>query len=531
MDISDLVMDFCLAGMITTGLVGAVFYKFPSLWGGSEGDNIPTPVYTKEEQERIDLAEACAPWTGTQELPLRQVCQLWVTKIGDKVKIPRPTFANAYINNFYTEIVEKQKSINGPRKIIINKLLVLLDKEGHCPSVVRNIAHTEQDNGRDKVSFNLLAQITLGEHTIGVARALAKASKDALVADAVIVSLAHDLGKIPKWHNESYATGDHPKISTNVIESTAPEFKTLSNFIGLRNAILEHHLLITKNGLTSTLKECDGVVRNSELTRMLSQRVVAKELATEASIAAGETPEEEISVAHGASTTGPVSVQQSTTKAPMLSIHGNKDEDPESERHCAAYAPTELLGNEEYPQPEKESAPEAPSPPAYKPKRISLDWFDMDVFLAELSAEINILKGKSWGAVSMVDGLVYVRPDCVWAILQKIAPDSETATMMLANTNEAKKRDIIFSAIWDLGEKRQAVQLSYIQPGQYLIPVEWINGDGIEVLTADGNPFVMTPFKAEAFGALASDLEDMKKMPLRRIIKSITPLISSDKKG
>lgn len=522
---------FCIAGMTTCGLVMASVYVFPSLLESSEDNEVPTPTYTKEEQERIDLAEACAPWAGTQELPLRQVCQLWVTKSEGKVKITRPTFTNAYINDFYTEIVEKQKSINGPRKNIINKLLVLLDNEGHCPSVVRNAARSEEDNKRDEVQFDLLAQITLGEHAINVARALAKATKEALVADAVIVALAHDLGKIPKWHSASYTTGDHPKISTMVIESTAPEFKTLTNFNGLRNTILEHHLLLTKNGMTTALKECDGVVRNSELARMIGQKVEAAELSSGLLAFTGETPEEKISVARGPSSSSPVSLQQPVAKVPSLSIQTVKaKESSKAERPAAAFAPTELLGNEQYPQYPKEAEPEPPPQPVYKPKRIYLPWFDIDVFLNELKAEINVVNGKSWGAVSMVDGLVYVQPHCTWAILQRIAPDSERATMMLASANEADKRNIMFSAIWDLGEKRQAVQLSYLNPLSYVIPVEWVDGNGEKMRSATGKAFPMIPFKAEAFGALASDLETLKSMALRRIVKSITPLIPSDKK-
>jgi hypothetical protein len=63
-----------------------------------------------------------------------------------------------------------------------------------------------------------------------------------------------------------------------------------------------------------------------------------------------------------------------------------------------------------------------------------------------------------------------------------------------------------------------------------MIPVEWVDGNGETMQTATGKAFPMIPFKAEAFGTLASDLETLKSMALRRIVKSITPLIPSDKK-
>lgn len=520
-----LIMVLCAAA--TAGVIATLVWC-PGIWAPKE----KKPYYvsslpTEEQQKLIDLAEASEAWTGVKSIPLSQVAPIWTTKVEDKRKVVRPTFAHASIEAFYAECIDAKKAISGVRKTIINKILLELDVFGDCSSVVKNNVIADPDNDYKIDLFKLLSRVTLLDHSLGVARAMAKLiTKDSHLADSFIVALGHDLGKLPKWHDSLYRTGNHPRLSTSALDEI-PEFLALPNYLSLRNTVAEHHLLTTKNGLTTRLKECDMTVRNQE--ESLMGRLVVKEAESAKILAAANPPSteaEELEEENG--TPGeaiPVGKKPSVKTAESNSdlVVGWQQEilniTPPEEIHYPQYAPDPVMQN---------SSPDAIAAAdrdAYRPKRVAIPWFDAETFLAELKTEINVVVGKQWGALSMPDGLVYVTPNCIWDVLLRIAPEDVKNSLMIAAADGSSKEDLLYSTVWKLGEEHHATMIEYMGPSYYRIQTKTIDANEKEILSRSGRPLYLVPFKAEAFGALASDLEATKTNAVFRVVKKITPLV------
>ena len=462
----------------------------------------------KQRTVLIDLAEASLHWTGkgSLELGLGRTSGAWTAEEKAPEKIVRPLYANPLINEFYDDVIDPQSKLSSIEKTIINKILSILDKDGDCPSVVKNTAVTDPNNAYDKKTFSYLARIPLTAHTLKVARAVvrAKSVKPVVAGEAIIVALSHDLGKIPAWHINSYHTGDHAQTSVIVLENLVPEFKDHPAFVNLRNVIKEYHLPTTKVGLTSTLKECDAVVRNAEISLMVADLVFNK-----IGVPGDKNPDNPDSTSYEAA--GEVS-----PNAPALSVPDYLPREP-------SFALSEPLGNEHLPQPKPNLSIQAPAV-ATKPsgKRLPTPWLNAQALLDELKPLINESSGQKWDLVSQPDGLVYANVDSVWDALKKTVPDEYKPDFI--NADSTSRKNYLYSAIWEIGETLRVVPLSLLNPSSFTVLVEWTSGTGKPVVRADGKPFFFIVFTAEAFGALASDLEESKSVPMRRLVKKITPL-------
>jgi len=445
------------------------------------------PTVTAQGPERKLLSEASDLWTE-KVLPLSKASVLWVEEKQEKKAVPRPNFAKAEITDFWCDIVEAHKSIIGARKSAIAAILKMLDKEGDCPSVVRNPKHPDAENKFSEDVFSLLATIPLWKHTLDVARAMAqRVGTETLVADAVISGLGHDLGKIPAYHERGYSTGDHPQISAIVLGGLA-EFKALTNYQELETIIRSHHHLAPSNAMANLLKTCDQIVRNQEIAVKMRQAVengpqeptvTPQQAESQTSTPVPPTPP--------AATVGPQTLPQPPTE-------GQQTDNP--------------LGHK---PPDKD--------PTHAPERVPLPWFNPDSILTELKPWINVVAQGKWGAVSMPDGLVYVNQDCLWGGLKKSASDEVLAQLLAADADEATKRSILYTVVWQLSEQRNAIAADMIDPNYYMIPVIILTGTGKPIA---GQPLLI-PFRAEAFGMLPSDLESLKSPNLRRMVKSIRP--------
>ena len=170
-----------------------------------------------QEQERLLLSKASKLWVD-RVIPLSEASKIWVETKEDKNSGPRPSFEREAIDEFYTTYVEKRAYVTGSRKSLITRLLRLLDREGACPSVVRNKKQPDAENLYTDEVFAMLTEIPLWEHSLNVARHMVqRASQETIVPDVLIAALAHDIGKIPAYHDKGYSTGDHPIISASVL--------------------------------------------------------------------------------------------------------------------------------------------------------------------------------------------------------------------------------------------------------------------------------------------------------------------------
>lgn len=157
------------------------------------------------------------------------------------------------------------------------EILKILEQKGNCPSVVLTIVKSDGES-QDVTSIrNLLAQISLKDHTLRVARYIIKfISTDyhgRVDQSAVIVALSHDLGKIPEFRNDAifkYAEGDHPLISARIVSEIFSSHPYSLEFIF--DAIKSHHRPTIKNEsnyFLTNLKRADQAARREELAGLI----------------------------------------------------------------------------------------------------------------------------------------------------------------------------------------------------------------------------------------------------------------------
>lgn len=468
--------------MAVTGvslLVGGAY-----LIKNKEGDaGEGSPATNQEEIKRLKLSEASNVWTD-KILTLAMVSTIWVETEEDKAPVPRPSFKHDEIDQFWSDVIESRASVQGFRKAAIAAILKMLDQAGDCPSVVRNPKHnTEVENKYSAEAFGMLSEIPLWQHSLDVARNIAtRVGRESLIPDALITALAHDLGKIPTYHEKGYTTGDHSIISSIVLGGIHA-FCLLSNKTELELIVRSHHHLKPTNAIATLLKECDQITRNNEIAVKMRQ-AVAKEQQPIAQ-AIEERPQ-------------PLPVVP--PPPPIATNLPQPEEDPAEQRDHP-------LGH---------TAPDNKAP--LRAGRANLPWFEPEKFLSNLKQWINVVANGRYGAVSMPDGLVYVHCDCMWNILNTVVPDEHKGNLLAAAADETTKRSIMHSAVWTLSETRNAIAADMIKPEYHTIPVVVINGSG----KATSNT-LMIPFRAEAFGELPSTLESTKSIALRKMVKSIKP--------
>ncbi|MBU4395384.1 MAG: HD domain-containing protein, partial [Proteobacteria bacterium] len=148
---------------------------------------------------------------------------------------------------------------------ICSELLSLLDKEGNCSSVV-NVSR-DVEASWNSTTYTLLGQTNLMDHSLNVAeeaiRLLEESDAGYIVPDALIVALAHDIGKLPSIKGYLYSLGEHPLTAGRVL-SEIDAFGQLAKKDELLRAIKLHHKH-PDNLLGKTLKRADQLARQKEL--------------------------------------------------------------------------------------------------------------------------------------------------------------------------------------------------------------------------------------------------------------------------
>ncbi|MDD2733630.1 MAG: HD domain-containing protein [Desulfuromonadaceae bacterium] len=431
-------------------------------------------VESVEPTEVSSLAELSHLWID-DEVEIKDASYLWRERAAKKSsQLSRPVFRHEEIDQFFTEMIEQRPSVHGLRRSLIIKILTLLDEEGDCPSVVR-VHKDEAERIYSDDSYALLETVPLYRHTLTVARNfIAKADQEALLADMIIIALAHDIGKIPSYHDSMYSSGDHPIIAGLILKSL-PEYMALPNWNDINRAITGHHLLKSDNILTDGLKLSDHEARQTELSALYAEVRERRKQEAEKGV---EQP-----------TDGQVLVQKPTTAKTQL---------PTEEREH----PLGSLESREKFYPTKQDIPE---------------WFDADAILAAIKKRINVVestaKGEQWSAVSTSQGLVYVNPEGLWANIKEV---SNFDPKVLASEGfESEKRNLLFTVVSELSRTRDAIATQYVADRYYTTQVSIITGGGKRL------PYLLIPFTAEAFGELPSTLEELKTSQLKRMVKEI----------
>lgn len=464
-------MNTLLLGISTAVGCGFVFYGSKK-WVHIE---VPDPAES-ETPELTCLADLSHLWKD-KEVKIKDASHLWREQASKKrSNVPRPVFQHEEIEQFFSEMVEHRQSIKGVRKALIIRILTMLDNEGDCPSVVRkNKDEAERIYAED--SYALLETVPLYRHTLTVARNfIAKADQEALLADMILIALAHDIGKIPSYHDSMYSSGDHPIIAGLILKGI-PEFMSLPNRDDINRAVTGHHLMKCDNILSDGLKQSDHEARQAELATLYADVRERKQRESE-------------------------NIGEQTASAKVEAEHtgSSKTEPPVEERaHPLGFNPV------------KEK---------FIPTTIDIpDWFDADAILSLLKKRINVVestpKGEQWSVVSTPSGLIYVNPNALWETIKEV---SNFDSMVYASEGfESEKRNLMFTVVSELARTRNALATGHVADGYYTSQVSIITGGGKRV------PYLLIPFTAEAFGVLPSVLEELKTPQLKRMVKEIKP--------
>ncbi len=246
----------------------------------------------KKEREKIPTAK------NKKEIALEELSKIWriecyeseesmkkhEEEIAEKVKaeiienLPEETaaqniaFQNIRLQSFYEKYIKGKKSIKPEAYDVIVEIMKLLDEKGSCPSVVQNpVSGDSDDIRRQKIKneYDLLSKVTLLDHSLNVAEELLSAHKYSYTTMArdIIAALGHDLGKIPEFHNNKYATGDHPTISLLIL-SQITGFKGLPCVESVKDAIKRHHKS-PQQAFSRDLKSADQRAREKELETLM----------------------------------------------------------------------------------------------------------------------------------------------------------------------------------------------------------------------------------------------------------------------
>lgn len=185
------------------------------------------------------------------------------------------------ISTFYNEVIspyEKQFKEQNAYEILI-EILKMLDRHGSVPSVVIDVKDNESV---DLISVrDNLAQISLKEHVFAVTRVMVELVKqnysepENFMPQAIIIALAHDIGKIPELRlSGAYNSYDHAIVSSNWL---AEQFTGKDIFWAKQavTAVRDHHLK-SKEPLTVMLREADKQARQMELVRFTQNYSIEK---------------------------------------------------------------------------------------------------------------------------------------------------------------------------------------------------------------------------------------------------------------
>jgi hypothetical protein len=139
-----------------------------------------------------------------------------------------------------------------------------------------------------------------------------------------------------------------------------------------------------------------------------------------------------------------------------------------------------------------------------------------------LRDSVNRVANKRWDAVSMNNGLVYFNQDALYQALMTVSP--RNPYLMASQANESEKRNILYTVVLELNRAYGAIATELLDDGYYMCPVKVITGSG-KALSSRHSPMFLIPFKADGFGVLPSDLEKEKSITIKKMVKSITPLL------
>lgn len=434
----------------------------------------------------VELEKIHALWREQAkiEVYLENLAKLWRTydeEADSKSLDEKIDFKHDLILEFYVNYLRNRTWFKGKIKEVILEILKLLDREGDVPSVVKtkNESFVLEQN-----TYTMLSKVSLLKHSINVAvEGMNLGVSGVLEPQLVIACLSHDLGKIPKYLSKLYTLGDHPLISVIILEKEIKGFNELPFAEEVKQAVSLHHRT-GKGKLAELLKKADAKARKKEISEIMEKQ-------GEKAFKRIESEEKEKDKAETKV------VEEKVTEKEKVEEVVKKEKEEVKEVSAGTF----------YQEAFEEKTDEKP---VYE---YDLSWLDVKEFLHELKKEINQVVGGKWIAFSMPDGVIYVHPKGMWNILKKIAVKRKIPELIMFEGDETLKRSILVSLVNLLWEEN-CIAEGYIKKGYFAAPFLIYREDEEQPTRV-----LYTPFKAEAFEVLPSELESKKDGILKKIRK------------
>ena len=450
------------------------------------------PVWIKKEGNLspLDIKEE----NGKIQVSLDGMAHVWrePRDAGDEVndeKLEPVKLRNERAAKFYQRFV----SVDEGHRVAIGHLLMLLDQEGDCASVVsQQAAPGDVETSWDSNTYRKLGAVSLLDHTLNVAELVItecnREEAEHMINDAVIAALGHDIGKLPSKQPNVYSFGDHPLTSANIVKDI-PVVSRLKHKDEILNAIKLHHKGDSNDLLTKILKDADMKARQAELELVGAQ--IRKKEAVENSQpvqsqdeAKEKTPEEKSDP------------QLIPAEVPSPNL-------PPIDSTAAWQTQHDIYGIS--------GTDEKKSDSQQKTQIQEMDisrWFDADQCLSEIKRHINILDGNKFQAFSMPTGTVYVQTGLISNILMDQAQKAEVSEIALYSKGNRNAMQSVLLAAVNIFRRRNLIEASQVGDGFFggHFAVRSRNGGRIKGFYA--------PFRVEAFlssGESLGDLEQRKK--------------------
>ena len=440
--------------------------------------------------QEISLRDLSALWTkeGAKTIHISELSPLWREERLVAVKEEALDLCHPRAVAFMENIRQWGWFDKFPaQKVVCGQILQILDREGHCPSVVN--LRGDVEGSWDENTYRILSKTTLLDHSINVAeqvvRLLSESKAWHVIPDTMVAALAHDLGKLESMRGFLYSIGEHPLAAGRPLAGLA-DFNDLPKKNEILRAIKLHHKM-PEGLLGKTLKKADQLARQQEL-----EETVALNSAVILEVAPAPPP-------------------------PTKPLAQKEDPSPPAATNDAAtaawQAQADIYGESGAADQKKETS-EAP-----KLMDIST-WFDAARFLEDLKPYINKMFGRRFLAFSMPDGLVYFQVKALEEVARKQAERAGSMEIATMAQKDLTMRQVLFTIVHHLRVEHEVIARGLIKDsffGGYFSVTRKI-GKGIKGY--------YTPFHAEAFGSIA-EMEQAKSAMLRDIQK-VSPFLDNE---
>ncbi len=425
--------------------------------------DVKKPVAGKRKRE-IALQTLSKLWAEEKKernviISLEKLSCIWRERQLENGQGQEENFTHERLQKFYDKYIKDSTVFKGTSRKTVIGILKLLDEKGDCPSVVQGISD-DPDRFRSKKEYDILAQVTLLEHSIDTAEEMLKLYNNSIsmMPKVFIAALGHDLGKIPSYHQDFYVMGDHPALSIQIL-SDIEGYDKLPYKDDINKAILMHHRSPSEY-FAKKLKEADGKARQKEILKISKEQ---KQRGKQ-SIEQEEKDTQNL---------------EPITKQPDESYQDNLDYQALSEE-------------------------------PKKIEKVDVSWLNPDELTSAIKPYVNKIINGFFYAFSMKNGYVYVQTGLLEEKIKKLGKKAMDQKSKDMSMDKSLRQSVLLSVVSVLREKgiiaSDLIKEGYFG-GRFVLKMK----DGT---TKNG---YFTPFNADAFCNSIGELEAKKEGKLREI--------------